>query len=86
MNKKDMESIRVRISELTQKWESNQVKVVRLQQQIIQLQQEVARLLEVDHSLRGGLSELGRLLKDQAPEEDMKEAPEEEEAEKDGQD
>ncbi len=84
MNKKDVEAIRERISELTQRWESNQVKVVQLQQQIIQLQQEVARLLEVDHSLRGGLSELGRLLKDQAPEEDTEEAPEEKEEEKDG--
>ena len=79
MNKKDVEAIRERISELTQRWESNQVKVV-------QLQQEVARLLEVDHSLRGGLSELGRILKGQAPEEYMEEAPEEKEAEKDGQD
>lgn len=60
-----------RISELTQKWESNQVDIMRRQQEIIQLQQEVARLLEVDQSLRGGLSELGRILKGQAPEEEI---------------
>lgn len=59
-----------RISELTQKWESNQVDIMRRQQEIIQLQQEVARLLEVDQSLRGGLSELGRILKEQVTEEE----------------
>ena len=69
MNKKDMEATRERISELTQKWESNQVNIVKLQQQITQLQQEVERLLMVDQSLRGGLSELERILI-QTPEED----------------
>jgi len=69
LNKKDMEATRERISELTQKWESNQVNIVKLQQQITQLQQEVERLLMVDQSLRGGLSELERILI-QTPEED----------------
>ena len=69
MNKKDMEATRERISELTQKWESNQVNIVKLQQQITQLQQEVERLLMVDQSLRGGISELERILS-QTPEED----------------
>jgi len=64
-----MEATRERISELTQKWESNQVNIVKLQQQITQLQQEVERLLMVDQSLRGGLSELERILI-QTPEED----------------
>lgn len=84
MNKKDVEKVRERISELTQKWEGNQVEIMRLQQQIMQFQQELARLLEVDQSLRGGLSELGRILKDQAPEEDMEEAPEDKKEKKDG--
>jgi len=79
VNKKDVEKIRERISELTQSWEDNQTKIMRLQQQIIQLQQEVQRLREVDQSLRGGISELERLLKSQTP-------PEEKEEEKDGQD
>lgn len=77
MNKKDVEKIRERLSELTQKWDSNQVKIVKLQQQIIQLQQEVERLLTVDQSLRGGLSELERIVRSQVPEEKKKEAPEE---------
>ena len=84
MNKKDMETISARIAELTQKWENNQQEIMRHQQQILQLQQEVQRLRELDQSLRGGISELERLLKDQAPEEDTEEAPEEKEEEKDG--
>jgi len=54
------------------------VKIVKLQQQITQFQQEEERLLTVDQSLRGGLSELERILRSQAPEEKEKEAPEEE--------
>ena len=73
MNKKDVEAIRERISELTRKYEENRAKITQLQQQIMQLQQEVARLREVDHSLRGGLSELERFLKSQTPEEKTQE-------------
>lgn len=71
MNKKDVEKTKERISELTQKWESNQVK-------IMQLQKEVQRLLQVDQSLRGGISELERLLRSQAPKEEKKERDPEE--------
>jgi len=78
LNKKDVKKLRERVSELTRRYEDNRVKIVQLQQQIVQLQQEVKRLLEVDHSLRGGLSELGRLLKGQAPEEAPQEEKEEE--------
>ncbi len=78
MNQKDIEKIRERLSELTQKWESNQVKILKLQQQITQFQQEAEQLLTVDQSLRGGLSELERILRSQSPEEKEKEAPEEE--------
>lgn len=72
-----MKKIKERIAELTQKWESNQVRIVKLQQQITQLQQELERLFQVDQSLRGGLSELERIVRSQAPEEKKKEAPEE---------
>lgn len=77
MNKKDVETISDRISELTQKWENNQQEIMRRQQQILQLQQEVQRLSELDQSLRGGISELERILRSQTP-------PEETEEEKDG--
>jgi len=79
MNKKEIEKIRERLSELTQKWESNQVKIVKLQQQITQFQQEEERLLQVDQSLRGGLSELERIIRDSTPEEDTEKTPVEKE-------
>jgi len=47
----------------------------------MQLQQEVQRLLQVDQSLRGGISELERLLRSQAPKEEEKEAEEAKETE-----
>lgn len=83
MNKKDVEKISERISELTQKWEDNQTKIVWHQQQILQLQQEVQRLREVDQSLRGGISELERLLRS---EDKAEEIPEEKEEKKNGKD
>jgi len=70
LNKEDVETIRERISELTRKYEDNRAKMVQLQQQITRLQQEAQRLLEVDHSLRGGISELKRLLGSQASKEE----------------
>jgi len=73
LNKKDVEKIGERISELTRKWEGNQVK-------IMQLQQEVQRLIEVDQSLRGGISELDRIIRSQVPDEEkIEEAPVEKE-------
>jgi len=70
LNKEDVETIRERISELTRKYEDNRAKMVQLQQQITRLQQEAQRLLEVDQSLRGGISELKRLLGSQASKEE----------------
>ena len=75
MNKDDVETIRERITELNRKWESNQVK-------IIQIRQELERLLQMDQSLRGGISELEHILRSQAPEEEEKEGDPEGEKEK----
>ena len=70
LNKKDVKATMERISELTRSWESNRVK-------IMQLQQETERLLQVDQSLLGGISELKRLLRIQAPKEKPQEEPQE---------
>ena len=46
----------------------------------MQLQQEVQRLIEVDQSLRGGISELDRIIRSQVPDEEkIEEAPVEKE-------
>ena len=62
MNKNDINAINKRILELTQKYDSNRV-------QMMQLQQEQVRLAQMDQSLRGGISELKRILKGQDPKE-----------------